>query len=222
MGAKNIMINPIKASKTKYLAVFATTTLIFVIGLFFGNYISNTKLSNISLLEEDFRIDILALEVQYALLAEDPCAKLNSNALSDELYTIGSKLDYMENKLGETDKDVLRLKEYYSLLELRRWLFLKKQNKECGIGNDYILYFYSNLGNCKECKEQGFVLNFLHKKHPELSIYSFDINIDNIALRTIKELYKVSKAPSLVINEKEYDGFKKSSEIESILARINN
>jgi len=210
-------MNPIKISKTKYLAVFTTTTLIFVIGLFFGNYISDAKLSNINLLEQDFRTDILALEVQYALLAEDPCSNLNSNVLSNELYSIGTRLDFMENKLGATEKNVLRLKEYYSLLQIRHWLFLNKQNKECEIENKNILYFYSNLGDCKECREQGFVLNFLHKKHPNINIYSFDINIDNIALRTIKEKYQVDKAPTLIINGKENSGFKKSSEIESIL-----
>lgn len=220
MGAKGIM-NPIKVSKMKYLAVFATTTLIFVIGLFLGNLISNAKISNINLLEQDFRTDILALEVQYALLSENPCSSFNTIVLSDELYKIGARLDFMENKLGPTDEDVLRLKEYYSLLQIRHWLLLKKQNNECEIENDHIIYFYSNLGDCGECKEQGFVLSFLHKKYPSLSIYSFDINIDNPALRTIKEVYKITKAPSLIINEKTYSGFKNSKEIELILTKGN-
>lgn len=218
MGSKNNM-NKIDISKTKYIAVFATTTLIFVAGLLLGNFMSAKKLTNIQALEQDLTTDIMAIEVQYLMLAEDPCMQVNSTPLTDELYKIGSRLDYMENSLGATNINVLRLKEFYSLLQIRHWLLAKKQKKECNLSKEFILYFYSNLPDCKRCKEQGFVLDYLHKKYPELNIYSFDIHISNVALETLKKIFEVKKAPTVIINNIPYEGFKNRDELERLLKK---
>jgi len=201
--------------RTKYLAVFATTTLIFVIGIIIGYMVTISKLSKISDMEQDLKINAMDIELQYLLLAEDPCTAVNSTFLTDELFQIGVRLDFMEMKLGTDNPSVIALKEYYSLLELRHWIFTKKTKKECDIDKDLILYFYSNEGDCSRCKEQGFILSYMHKKYPELSIYSFDINMENNALYTVKKIYDVKKVPSLIINNKLYEGFKSTKEIES-------
>jgi len=204
-------------SKTKYLAVFATTTLVFLIGLIIGNQISSFKLKNIDELTESLKIESMAIELQYLLVSEEPCLSFNSTSLSEELYEIGSRLDYMENRLGSNNPSVLHLKEYYSLLEIRHWLFMKKTRKECNRSTTLILYFYSNRGDCPRCEEQGYVLSYLHKKYPDLNIYSFDINIDNVALNTVKNVYKITESPAMIINDKAYTGFISSRKIEELL-----
>jgi glutaredoxin len=207
-----------KIHRTKYLAVFATTTLIFLIGLLVGNQITNIKLEKINDLEQDLKVDTMAVELQYLLLAEDPCSYINSTLLTEELYNIGSRLDYMENQMGNKNPSVLHIKEYYSLLELRHWLYMRKVNNECGVEYPLLLYFYSNLGDCPSCQEQGYVLNYLHRKYPSLNIYSFDINIENTALDTIKKIYKVESTPAIVINDDAYFGFKDRDELEKLLS----
>lgn len=211
-------MNAKKIHKTKYLAVFATTTLIFLIGLVIGNKISDTKLSKVNTLEQDIRTDTMAIELQYLLLAEDPCSSVNSTTLSEELYEIGSKLDFMEQRLGKKNQDVIRLKDYYSLLELRHWLFVKKQQKECNTDNTLVLYFYSNLGDCDRCEEQGFVLNYLRKKYPSVNVYSFDINIDNMAMDTVKTMFGVNKVPTVVINENVLEDFNSLDYLETFIS----
>lgn len=211
-------MNAKKIHKTKYLAVFATTTLIFLIGLVIGNKISDTKLSKVDTLEQDLRTDTMAVELQYLLLAEDPCSSVNSTTLSEELYEIGAKLDFMEQRLGKKNQDVIRLKDYYSLLELRHWLFIKKQQKECNTDNTLVLYFYSNLGDCNRCEEQGFVLNYLRKKYPSVNVYSFDINIDNMAMDTVKTMFGVNKAPTVVINENVLEDFNSLKYLETFIS----
>jgi len=206
-----------KINKTKYLAVFATTSLIFLIGLVIGNKISNTKLSKVDTLEQDLRTDTVAMELQYLLLAEDPCSSANSTTLTEELYEIGSKLDFMEGSLGKKNKDVIRLKNYYSLLEIRHWLFMKKQKKECNIDNILILYFYSNLGDCNRCEEQGVVLNYLRKKYSDVNVYSFDVNTNNMALDTVKTMFNVNKVPTIVINENVLEGFNNLDYLETFI-----
>ena len=85
-----------KADKNKYLAVFAMTTLIFIVGILLGNYFSEKKLDQVDHLGQNLKIDTLAMELQYELLAEDPCSHINNTPLAEDLYELASKLDYME------------------------------------------------------------------------------------------------------------------------------
>jgi hypothetical protein len=146
---------------------------------------------------------------------------LNSSEITSELYQIGARLDFMESEMGQDNRQVLGLKEYYHLLEIRHWLFLKKAKEECNRDYNLILYFYSNKGDCPKCQDQGNVLTYLHRKYPRLNIYSFDVNIDNPALKTIKSLYDIKGTPPiLVINDQTYSGFMTSVEIEAHLEDI--
>lgn len=206
-------------SKTKFLAVFATTTLIFLVGILIGYQVSDSKMSALEDIEQELRVDTMAIELQYLLLAENPCIALDSTRLSEELYELGSKLSYMEDKLGADNPSVLRLKEYYSLLELRHWLFLRKTKQECDRNYTLIIYFYSKQKeNCPKCEEQGYVLTYLRETYPQIKIYSFDFDISNVALDTIKELYIEEQGlPILIIDDHVYHGFKNKGAMEKII-----
>jgi len=206
-----------KISKSKYIIVLVLTLLVFASGFILGNYVSSFRLNYIEDIERELRTDIMSIEIEDLMLAEAPCRKANSTSLTDILYRTGEKLDFMEARLGKSDENVLRLKEYYFLLELRHWLLQKKEIKECNLSKDIILYFYSNLEDCGTCEEQGFILDYLRKKKKEgLSIYSFDINL---ALNTLKRLYNIEneKSPIVIVNDNYAKGFRSKDEIESIL-----
>ena len=205
-------------SKSKYFAVFATTTLIFTIGILVGNYFSNQKLSNLGELQNDLRIELASIETGYELLKEHPCSNLKNVPQTEQLYDLAKKLSYMEEKLGKKDENVLQLKEYYSLLEIKHWLFLKKYKDMCYVNITDVLYFYSNLGNCPNCEKQGYVLSYIQNKYNDVYIYSFDVNFDNGALNIIKNMYSIgTEMPVLIINEVAYHGFKDSDGIEKII-----
>lgn len=205
-----------------YLAAFAITTLIFLLGLWVGNQLNQLKLDSLSELEQNIRTSTISTELQYQLLAENPCLVVNSTALAEELASIGTKLTFMEEELGKDDARVLQLKEYYSLLEIRHWLFLTKAKQECEFG-DYgvVLFFYSNAGDCPDCDEQGLVLSYVHKKYPIFNIYSFDVNIANPAVATIKQLYNVTGTPTLVIEGKSVTGFQSREAVVDMLFANN-
>lgn len=206
-----------KPDKGKYLAVFAITTLIFIVGILIGNYYSSQKLKQIDNIGQELKTDTVAMELQYDLIAEDPCSYINNTPLAEELYEMSSKLDYMENRLGEDDRNVLDLKEYYSLLELRHWLFMQKTIKECNQTSALILYFYNNEEDCKDCKEQGFILTWLRRNYANVYIYSFDYSIENAALETVKRLYDVEGTPAVVIDKVTYNKFLSKRELEQII-----
>ena len=207
-----------KPDWNKYIASFAIATLIFIIGIYLGSYFSGQKLDNIDELSQEMQLNTMGTEIQFLLISEKPCEFLNSSELTEELYQIGARLDFMESEMGQDNMQVLGLKEYYHLLEIRHWLFLKRSSEECNQESDLILYFYSNKGDCSKCDDEGNVLTYLHRKYPNLNIYSFDFNIDNPALRTIKDLYDIEgDLPIMVINEDTHGGFMTSVEIEAEL-----
>jgi len=201
----------------KVILVLALTTLIFIVGVVFGNYIASKKINMINYMEQDLRTETTAVELQYLLLAEDPCIVVNSTPLTDELYDIATRLDYMENSLGEDDEDVLRLKNYYSTLQIRHWLIMKKMQKECNKNLTLVMYFYDTKKDCPKCEQQGFILTYLRKKFPDIYVYAFYIDLENAAINTIKSIYGISETPSIIIDDHKMEGFKNKDEIMELI-----
>jgi hypothetical protein len=95
---------------------------------------------------------------------------------------------------------------------------LKEIKKECYTDYDLFLYFYSNdEEECDECDRQGYVLTYLRKKYPSVRVYSFDIHLDNPSLNILKQIYNVTKVPTIVKDEKVYDHFMDRNEIEKLV-----
>jgi hypothetical protein len=200
----------------KYILVFCLTLLIFLFGVLLGNYFTEQKFSQITNIEDDLRLQTAGAELQYLLLLQEPCKYINSTPLTDDLYQISERLDYMETQRGENDPDVLRLKNSYSLLQLRHWLFSLKTNEQCATNQVPILYFYSNQGDCPDCKEQGYTLTYLRRAYPGLLVYSFDVNLENPALDTLKRVHGIDATPMLVLPD-QTRGFSTIDELRPIL-----
>ena len=215
-GEKQVEVR--KINKKKYFIVFLITTVIFLAGIWVGHLIAEYRFGELENLQMSLKTQTATLETQYLLISQNPCILSETDRFNQELYKMGRELSDMEATYGTDSEDVNMLKEYYSLLELRHWLFLEQIKDKCK-QNDFktILYFYSNLGDCDDCNEQGFVLTYLREKNPELRIYSFDINIDNAALNWIKDSYGIKGVPSLIINGEYYTGFKNEDELAEII-----
>ena len=193
----------------RFFLVFILTTFIFLMGMWFGQNMLKSKLSEIEKMQNDFRTETSTLEVEYLFLSQKPCSIVNSTELSKELYQMGGRLEFMEDTYGKDNPDVLSLKSYYSLLEMRHWLFFENVKKQCNFDSKTILYFYSNL-RCDRCEEQGYILTFLRNNYPNLNVYSFDVDIDNSALNMLKEHYDIdsfSTLPIIILGNKTFDGF---------------
>lgn len=212
----------VKIETRKYLIVLAITTLVFFGALIVSNYFSEKRLAEIKSIENNISLDILSSETQFALLKESSCKAIDhSTAFSEELNELAQKLSYMEENLGDKNVDVLNLKKYYSLLQTKDYLLVGKVNEKCGIKPITIIYFYSNFGNCADCKKEGYVLTKLREEYPELRIYSFDYNLDLSVVKTMKSIYLVKNTlPALIISDESYYGFKTPEEIENIIPQL--
>jgi hypothetical protein len=204
----------------KYTFTFFVTTAIFATAFFASTFFSQKRVENVKFIQDNIAIDILSSETQFDLLKEVPCQNVNDSILSPELSDLGDRLSHTENIRGEKDADVVYLKKYYSLLQVKDYLLSKKVAEKCGSLKKqvFIIYFYSNKGNCLDCQKEGYVLTRLKEKYPELRVYSFDFDLDLSVINSLKSIYKVQSAlPVLIIDDKTYTGYQSIEDLEKLL-----
>ncbi len=180
------------------------------------NYLNNARIAELSTMADQLSIDTISLDTQFSLLSTAPCESVaSSTTLISNLSDLGSHLAYAESQLGTDNAQVVRLKEQYSLLEIRDYLLTKQLAKACATKPVTVLYFYSNAGDCANCDKAGYALSYLRTTYPALRVYSFDYNLDLGALKTLIALDKVkSPLPAFVINGKHYNDFASLTDLE--------
>ena len=220
------MENPITGTRAvqwrTYVVAFAITAAIFATALYASNYFNGKRIAEIRNTQDNISIDILSLETQFELLAEHSCKDISeSSVLSREIRPLADRLSYLETQTSVNQDEISRLKRYYSLLQIKDLLLMKKVTTKCKLKPVFILYFYSNKGDCKDCEVQGYALTALSEQYPQLRIYSFDYNLDVSALQTLATIHDVEPPlPALVINGKLYNGFQSMEKIEKILPQL--
>ena len=206
----------------KYMTALAITLVVFFGALVISNKLSAQRIAEIKSIEGNISMDILSSETQFALLKDSSCKAIDhSTAFSEELNTLAQKLSYMEDSLGTNNAEVVSLKKYYSLLQVKDYLLVKQVKEKCGVKPIIVTYFYSNAGNCDDCVREGYVLTKLREEFPELRIYAFDYNLDLSVVKTMKSIYGVKNTlPALTIWDENYYGFKSADDIEKIIPQL--
>jgi len=211
---------PKKIKWLRHLTVFVTTLIIFSAGFFLSSVVLEKKIASLTKLQQSLSVDILSLETQFSVLTQAPCKNLNESTLTKELFEISQKLETVGNSLGQDNPDFLMLKKYYSILQIKHWLLLKKAARDCKMVIVSIVYFYGDKKTCPQCEDQGYILTTLREKYPFLRIYAFDYNLSLAPLETIKSIYKLKdELPILIINDDEYYGFRSKEEVEALLSQ---
>ncbi len=207
----------------RYVIVFLITVAIFITGLWFSGVLDRKRISQLKSIENTISLDLQSSEIQFSLLEELSCEDISSSTvLSSELNSLAEKLSYSENNIGINNEEVVSLKKYYSLLQIKDYLLMKKITDRCGKESTFILYFYKNT-ECSDCTKQGYVLTSLREKYPNLRVYSFDYNLDLSAIKAMIAIYKIpDNLPAMVINGEVYDGFKTIEEIEEMVPELKD
>ncbi|OGG76599.1 hypothetical protein A2950_00260 [Candidatus Kaiserbacteria bacterium RIFCSPLOWO2_01_FULL_55_19] len=180
------------------------------------NYLNAARIAELGAIEDQLSIDTLSLDTQFSLLERAPCDSFaSSTTLISSLADLGDRLSYAESQLGADNAQVIRLKQQYSLLEIRDYLITKQLAVACGTKPVTVLYFYSNAGDCSDCDRAGYALSYLRNTYPSLRVYSFDYNLNLGALETFIAINKIQDSlPAFVINGKQYYGFTSLEELE--------
>jgi glutaredoxin len=207
----------------KYIFALIITTLIFGSALYINSRIDEHRTVDVESVRDQIALDLLSSETQFNLLRDTSCSNIASNALSEELNSLSRKLSYMEaDGNADSNSELIYLKKYYSLLEIKDYLLMRELRTKCGLKPLSILYFYGKKTDCPECENTQTVLTRLRQTYPELRIYSFDTNLPLGALNTLTSMFGIeqNKLPALVINDKKYIGFKTVEEIKDILPEL--
>ncbi len=188
--------------------------VIFAVGFLLGAQLFQSKISQLQATQDELQVDTISLEIESQLLSESPCSSASLVELAKRMEQLGPKIDFLE-KQSRTE-ELVNLKKYYSLLEIKHWLAIRNTNKNCNADFVPILYFYSN-SECDGCAEQGVAL--LHQKtiNPKLMIYSFDVDLDLSAVKILKTENKIAAVPTVVIAGKKYEGLQDANRLTAVL-----
>lgn len=205
----------------KYIVVFIITVALFASGFYLSNYFNSKKINQLKGIQDKISIDILSSEAQFALLAEASCEDISNSSLSHELSDLSERLDYGERTIGANNPDIIALRRYYSLLEIKDYLLMKKMIDRCHIVVPHIIYFYTNQDDCEDCGRQWSTITAIRNKYPEVRVYTFDYNLDLSATKTLISMYKVpAKFPAMILAGKTYTGFQEFEEIEQNIPEL--
>jgi hypothetical protein len=206
----------IKNDISKYITTFVITALLFGGAFYLSNYFNGKKIQNIKSTEDQIAVDILSSETQFDILKQSSCDQIDGSVLAGDLNTLGGRLSYMAGQMGVDNAEVVQLRKYYSVLQIKDYLLMNIYNTNCHKKPVVIMYFYSN--DCTDCAQQDYVISYLHDTYPSIRIYSFDYNLDLSALKTLISLNKVpDKMPAIIINGKINSGYMTTEAIEKII-----
>jgi thiol-disulfide isomerase/thioredoxin len=202
----------------RYLIVFFITLGLFLTAIYLSNYFSNRKLNQLKTIQDKISIDILSSETQFSLLSEMSCKNVSDSALSGELGELGQKIEWGQSNIGSTE-ELTYLKNYYSLLQIKDYLLMKKISARCGKKAAFVLYFYTTAQNCSDCEKESLVLSTLRSKYPELRVYSFDYSTDLSAVKAMLNIYRIKDTalPALVIDDNLRTGFQPIESVEKLI-----
>jgi hypothetical protein len=192
----------------RYVTVFIITLALFLSATWLSSFLNNRKLDEVKTIQDKISIDILSSETQFQLLQELSCKDVSATSLSGELNDLAKKISFSEENIKNQDQ-VVELKKYYSLLQIKDYLLMEKIRSKCKVSVVPIFYFYTTEENCSDCVKQSAVLTELRSEYPELRVYSFDYNLKLSALESLIKIFKVedTKLPAVYMNEKLFTGF---------------
>jgi len=143
-------------------------------------------------------------------------------ALEKSIVDLGASLDKIQSykkqsQINQQDYDLIE--RSYLIDNLKYWLLASETKKQCGEDYVTILYFFSEK-NCPSCPDQGVILTY-YKKMYEEKLLVFPINLDmeseEASLGILKNIYNITKLPSITVEDKKYEGVVSKDDLGKII-----
>jgi glutaredoxin len=194
---------------------------VFSLGVWLGYTVSNEKYNIIKYDMENLQVQQKDIETELLLtnsMGADSCSTLNYEIekTATQSTELGQKVSYYDNEMIK-NPDIFTIKRQYIINLIQLWSYWELFKKNCNSSVNTVLYFYA-IKNCDDCQAQGFVLSFLKEKYPDnIMTFALDKDEDLYSLNLIKNVYNVTKAPTLIINNKKYEGLKDINALKDLL-----
>lgn len=203
------------------------TTAIFLVGIVFGLWLGQERVSQLETDLSSLRSGIDNAELQFLLLdvfkGNISCTYLlkEADSLGSESAELAVQVERYENAQKIDDTTFRELKSSYTALLIKDWLVLEKIKQTCAGNYATVLYFYSNEV-CDRCQDQGIVLTYLKEKlKSELMVFAIDGDLGLNVVEGLKDSYSITEYPSLVINGEPHIGYQDLNTTTGILCDFN-
>jgi hypothetical protein len=203
------------------LLALVITIAVFVVGGLLGYSLNIEKsrmlTEQVQTLQSDMESIQLSLLYVDALGPEHSCGVMQAEVTraTGELNDLGKRLQSYQDA-EDFGTDFFMLKDQYSFLELRTWLFYKKLRENCATDTVDVVYFFSSH-SCEGCIGQGKVLdNMKRSLGDRLLVFSLDTEWDQPIMKAFMQDFGVSQAPALVVNGKKH-GYLEDAEFQQVL-----
>ncbi len=204
-----------------YITAAIITLVVFSLGVGLGFYISNEKYDIIRYDLENLQLNQKDIELELLLISS--IGKQSCDTLKYEIEKTASLSTELGEKVSYYDKEMIKNPEFYILKKqyimtlIEFWNYWELFKRNCNSSVNTVLYFYA-INNCDDCQAQGFVLSFLKEEHPEkIMIFALDKDEDLYSLNLVKNIYNVTKTPTLIINNEKHEGLKDINALKELL-----
>ncbi len=170
--------------KKIFITALVFAAIIFLFGLLVGNYIVTSKMDEVRLSEESFIIDLLGMEMQDEISDEHFCELDVEKSLRKKMV-LGKMLTTLEERLGKENKDIIRKKEIYELIQIKIIKNLEKMKNECNRSNNILIYFYTNkqndvMGSADDCNDESKIIeNVVYDVNERIKKNESDVMYNN-------------------------------------------
>ncbi len=205
-----------------YITAGLITLVVFSLGIYLSFYLDKGKVTGLEesiremrITQEDTELEMSAI----GLMGRKSCSVLlgQINRIVPKATELGEKLEFYEARERFQDPSYPLLKKEYTLTLIKHWLFVKTSKEECGYDYVPILYFYSNR-DCADCIRQGSILSYLKGQNADkIMVFAIDSDQQMNTIALLKEVYNVTSAPSIVIEDIMHPGLKSLYDMKALL-----
>tara|TARA_Y100000310_G_C20591744_1_gene768440 strand:- start:611 stop:1288 length:678 start_codon:yes stop_codon:yes gene_type:complete len=211
------MVDRPRIKKRRYFFALTISLLLFFFGFLLGYWTVDSKLNYLIDQSDSLRLEAFDYDLERDLVDLYPCDHFASPLFESSLVNLEGDIGMVESTTGYGNPRLIYLKNYYSLLELKHWLFFSKYGEVCSQDYVFVFYFYSNDEEiCADCLPQGYILSRLRDSYDNVKVYSFDSVVSVNSVDLLRQNYNISVLPSLVINEEVYEGYVPYDDLVSI------
>ncbi len=217
--------------KMFFIVAFIITIFITSTFLAIGSFLDKTRSTRINELGIEAYKNINDMQT-FMLLSEVYGNEMGCLAFKGKLqeidksvWDLGLKIDQYRIATEEFQKDpfYLEQKKIFNENELFYLLLLSKINKNCNSDKEIVLFFYKKAEECDKCDDQSFVLTDLKKDaENEISIFSFDMDLNITTLHLLETYYKIDTYPCIVIQDKKHCGIQDKKSISQLICSRKN
>jgi len=215
--------------KSRYVIAAVITASIFLLGLMLGLVIEGKRASYSQEMSRRQLLEYNSLQLQYEyiddLSQEKDCPALEKafDSSVENLETARIRLENYDKRASINKDEFDFVKRDYILAQLQYWLFAKRLKKMCNTNTTTVLYFFSTDEKCPKCGDQAFILTYLKKVfHERLLNFAIDSDYENEPMiKILKETYGITVYPTLVIENRKFEGFVPKEDILKELCNQN-